>query len=105
MLIFIGSAGVHLCHAMSYPISSLVSTYRPTSGYSQALAAPDKTTSAPGIKLKNSMVPHGLSVVLTAPAVFKWTAVSDPERHLRAAEMLGNYYYLYVIIIYLLIYY
>jgi hydroxyacid-oxoacid transhydrogenase len=91
-----GSAGVHLCHAMSYPISSCVSQYRPVSGYSQALnpvgtAAASAAAAAPAsVKKKDFMVPHGLSVVLTAPAVFRWTAQADPDRHLRAAEMLGK---------------
>jgi hypothetical protein len=74
---------------MSYPISSCVTNYRPQSGYTHALADGEKKT-ASGVKLKDNMVPHGLSVVLTAPAVFKWTAVADGERHLRAAELLGK---------------
>ena len=88
---FTGSAGVHLCHAMSYPISSCVTNYRPLSGYNQALTTATVKKSSEQIKLKENMVPHGLSVVLTAPAVFKWTSVADPERHLKAAELLGKF--------------
>jgi hydroxyacid-oxoacid transhydrogenase len=75
-----GNAGVHLCHGMSYPISSNVRTYRPPSGYEKSRAI-----------VKDAIVPHGLSVILTAPEVFKWTAVSDPEKHLKAAELMGKF--------------
>ena len=67
-----GNAGVHLPHAMSYPVSALARSFAPR-GY------PDN----------HAIVPHGMSVILTAPAVFRWTAGIDPGRHLEAARLMG----------------
>ena len=64
-----GSAGVHIPHACAYPIAGLKHSYQ-ANGY------------------KNIFIPHGISVIVTAPAVFRFTYDSDPSKHLKAAELL-----------------
>jgi hydroxyacid-oxoacid transhydrogenase len=68
-----GNAGVHLAHGMSYPVSGMVRDYVPE-GY------------PPG----HPIVPHGMAVVLNAPAVFRFTAQANPEMHLYAAKLMGK---------------
>lgn len=67
-----GSAGVHIPHAMSYSVATLRHEFV-ASGYEDRAA----------------MVPHGIAVVLNAPAAFRFTAPAHPERHLQAAAALG----------------
>jgi alcohol dehydrogenase class IV len=68
-----GSAGVHIPHACAYPIAGLKQVHRPR-GY-------------PG---DHPFVPHGQSVIVTAPAAFRFTYEAAPECHERAAELLTN---------------
>lgn len=67
-----GNAGVHIPHAMSYSVAGLNHEYV-----------------AKGYENDNPMVPHGLSVVINAPAAFRFTGPANPERHLQAADALG----------------
>jgi hydroxyacid-oxoacid transhydrogenase len=55
-----GSAGVHIPHACAYPIAG------------------------------RRRIAHGRSVIVTAPAAFRFTESAAPERHRRAARLLGG---------------
>jgi alcohol dehydrogenase class IV len=67
-----GSAGVHIPHAMSYSIATLKHEF-----------------TARGYNELDPMVPHGIAVVINAPAAFRFTAAANPARHLEAAAALG----------------
>jgi hydroxyacid-oxoacid transhydrogenase len=67
-----GNAGVHIPHANAYPIAGRVKDFHPK----------DYPAHEP-------MVPHGMSVALTAPEAFRFTFDAAPERHIRAAELLA----------------
>jgi hydroxyacid-oxoacid transhydrogenase len=68
----IGNAGVHIPHANAYPIAGMVTDFR-----------------ADGYPADEPIVPHGMSVSLTAPQAFRFTFDSAPERHLAAAALLA----------------
>ena len=67
-----GNAGVHIPHANAYPIAGQVRDFHPKD-----------------YPAGEAMVPHGMSVSLTAPEAFRFTFEAAPERHVRAAELLA----------------
>ena len=66
-----GNAGVHIPHADAYPIAGRVRDYVPA-----------------GYPAGHPVIPHGMSVALTAVEAFRFTFDAAPERHLRAARLL-----------------
>jgi len=66
-----GNSGTHLPHAMSYGVTHLMHDIV-TDGY----------------PIKSPFIPHGISVIVTAPSIFEYTAEATPERHLQGAQFL-----------------
>ena len=60
-----GNAGVHLPHGMSYPVSGMIKMIN--------------DFRMEGYPTEHPLVPHGISVILNAPAVFRYTAQACPE--------------------------
>lgn len=67
-----GNSGTHLPHALSYGVTHLMN---------------DITTK--DYAVESPFIPHGISVIASAPAIFRYTAAGAPERHLEAANSLG----------------
>jgi alcohol dehydrogenase class IV len=66
------NAGVHIPHALGYPIAGNVRGYHPND-----------------YPRKKALVPHGMSTSLGAPASFQFTARAKPDRHRQVAEWMG----------------
>ncbi|MFK7855072.1 MAG: hydroxyacid-oxoacid transhydrogenase [Granulosicoccus sp.] len=66
-----GNSGTHLPHAMSYGVTHLMN---------------DITTD--GYAMPSPFVPHGISVVVSAPSIFRYTAQATPDRHMEGARYL-----------------
>jgi hydroxyacid-oxoacid transhydrogenase len=67
-----GNSGVHVPHGMAYSVAGLVRDFQPE-----------------GYPAHEPMVPHGMSVIVNAPSVFRFTACACPERHIHGAACLG----------------
>jgi len=67
-----GNSGVHVPHGMAYSVAGLVRDFRPA-----------------GYPREEPIVPHGMSVIVNAPSVFRFTASACPGRHLHGAVWLG----------------
>jgi alcohol dehydrogenase class IV len=68
-----GSAGVHIPHSIAYPVAGLKHAY-----------------DAPGYDSDHPFVPHGHSVIVSAPAAFRFTYEAMPERHHHVAQLLAG---------------
>ena len=67
-----GNAGVHVPHGMAYAVAGQVRDFFPRD-----------------YEADHAMVPHGMSVIVSAPAVARFTASTAPEKHRRIATLFG----------------
>lgn len=67
-----GNSGTHLPHAMSYGITHLMNE----------ITSKDYNVASP-------FIPHGISVIVSAPSIFNYTSAATPDRHLEGAEFLN----------------
>jgi alcohol dehydrogenase class IV len=67
-----GNAGVHVPHGMAYAVAGLVRDFFPRD-----------------YEADHAIVPHGMSVIVSAPAVAKFTASTSVDKHRRVATLLG----------------
>ena len=67
-----GNGGCHLPHAMSYPVAGMVRDFQPF-----------------GYPTDEPICPHGMSVIVNAPAAYRFTSAAAPERHFEGAALLG----------------
>jgi hydroxyacid-oxoacid transhydrogenase len=68
-----GNAGVHVPHAMGYPVAGLAKQYQP-----------------PGYTVDHPLVPHGISVIVHLPAVIRGIGNKTPQATRRAVGALGG---------------
>jgi alcohol dehydrogenase class IV len=68
-----GNAGVHVPHGMAYAVAGLVHGFWPD-----------------GYDADHAMVPHGMSVIVSAPAVARFTASAAPAKHRHVTALLGG---------------
>ncbi len=66
-----GNAGVHVPHGMAYAVAGQVKSFVPRD-----------------YETDHAMVPHGMSVIVSAPSVARFTAPAAPDRHRRVAALL-----------------
>jgi alcohol dehydrogenase class IV len=65
------ASGCHLPHGLSYPVSGMTRDWH-VDGYPRG----------------KTLVPHGMAVVLSNPTVWRYTAPTNPQRHIHCAECL-----------------